>query len=117
VKRILIALVWLVFSFACQSSRSRPNGLLDEDQMVSILLDIQLTEGIVSAMPVPYDSANVLYSLMEKEVFIKHGVSDSVFTTSMKFYLEDAALIEKIYERIIDSLMVKESNPGIEERM
>jgi hypothetical protein len=117
VKRILIALVWLVFALACQSSRSKPEGLLNEDQMVSILLDIQITEGIVSAMPVPYDSANVLYSLLEKEVFFKHGVTDSVFISSMKFYLEDAAMMEKIYGRIIDSLMVKESNPGIEERM
>ena len=85
--------------------------------MVAVLLDIQLTEGIVSAIPIPYDSSGNLYSLMEKEIFIKHGVSDSVFTRSMKYYLEDAVLMEKIYARIIDSLTVMENNPGIEERM
>lgn len=85
--------------------------------MVSVLLDIQLTEGMVSAIPVPYDSSNVLYPLMEKDVFEKHGVTDSVFTRSIKFYLEDVVAMERIYARVIDSLVVKENSPGIEERM
>ncbi|WP_026953451.1 DUF4296 domain-containing protein [Algoriphagus mannitolivorans] len=115
--RILILLIFLVCISACQSSNPSQEGVLTEDQMVAVLLDIQLTEGMVSAIPIPYDSSGVLYTLMEKEIFIKHGVSDSVFTRSMKYYLEDAVMMEKIYARIIDSLTVMENNPGIEERM
>lgn len=115
--RILVFFFFIGVLGACSSSRRPPEGILSEDQMVAVLLDVQLTEGIVSAIPVPYDSSTRLYSLMEKDIFLKHGVSDSVFTRSMKFYLEDAATMEKIYARIIDSLTVMESNPGIEERM
>ena len=79
--------------------------------MVNILIDIQLTEGMVSAIPIPYDSSQILYSLMEKDVFFKHGVSDSVFTSSMLYYLEDAGKMDRIYARVIDSLVVLENTP------
>jgi hypothetical protein len=78
--------------------------------MVSILLEIQLSEGKVSSLPVSYDSSQVLYSLMEKDIFLKHGVIDSVFTTSMEYYLEDAEKMDWIYARVIDSLVVLENN-------
>jgi tRNA(Phe) wybutosine-synthesizing methylase Tyw3 len=115
VKRILILFLVVRFFASC-TSESIPKGILSEGEMVKILVDIQLTEGMVSAMPIPYDSSQVLYSLMEKEVFIKHEVTDSVFTKSMLYYLEDAKKMDRIYARVIDSLMVRETNPGIEER-
>jgi hypothetical protein len=47
---------------------------------------------------------------MEKDIFSKHGVTDSVFTTSMEHYLEDAGKMDRIYARVIDSLVVLENN-------
>lgn len=81
--------------------------------MVEVLIDIHLTEGLTSALPVAYDSSKVLYSLLEKEVFMKHEVTDSVFTQSMLYYLRDPAEMELIYSRVVDSLVVKESSEGI----
>ncbi|RIW12037.1 DUF4296 domain-containing protein [Algoriphagus lacus] len=101
---------------ACERN-STPGGILSEDQMVKVLIDIQLTEGIVSALPIPYDSSQVLYSVLEKEVFSKHGVEDSVFTKSMLFYLEDAKKMDRIYGRVIDSLTVLETTPGKKEEL
>ena len=96
---------------ACLScTKTTPSkAVLSEEEMVSILLDIQLTEGKVSSLPVTFDSSQVLYSLMEKDVFLKHGVSDSVFTSSMLYYLEDAGKMDRIYARVIDSLVVLEN--------
>jgi hypothetical protein len=111
VKRILAFLFSLIFLGSCDSN-SPPPGILSEDKMVNVLIDIQLTEGIVSALPVAYDSSQVLYSLLEKDVFEKHGVQDSVFTESMIFYLEDAGKMDRIYSRVIDSLTLHESIPG-----
>lgn len=109
-KRILTVLLLSIFTISCDSSRV-PSGILSEDEMVNMLIDIQLTEGIVSSLPIAYDSSNLLYSLLEKDIFIKHGVEDSVFTHSMIFYLEDAQTMDRIYARVIDSLVVRESNP------
>jgi hypothetical protein len=85
--------------------------VLDEDLMVSVLIDIQLAEGKVSSFPISYDSSQVLYSLLEKDIFSKHRVTDSVFIMSMEYYLEDAEKMDRMYARVIDSLVVLESNP------
>lgn len=112
-KRILTLLLFLIFLGSCNRN-SPPPGILSEDEMVKVLIDIQLTEGIVSSLPIPYDSSQALYALMEKDVFIKHAVEDSVFTKSMLFYLQDAGKMNLIYSRVIDSLTVHESIPGNE---
>ncbi|AMQ56373.1 DUF4296 domain-containing protein [Algoriphagus sanaruensis] len=109
--RYLLGVLLLVFGISCDR-QSQPEGVLSEGQMVEVLIDIQLTEGKVSALPVSYDSSQVLYNLLEKEIFINHGVSDSVFTQSMLYYLEDAGKMDQIYARVIDSLVVLESNPS-----
>jgi len=83
--------------------------------MVAILIDIQLTEGKASTLPITFDSSQVLYSLMEEEVFRKHGVSDSLFTKSMVYYLEDAGKMDQLYTRVIDSLVVLENNSRTKE--
>lgn len=112
--RYLISALLMIFSFACADEQAPP-GVLTEDEMVMILKDIHLTEGKVSALPITYDSSQTLYRLMEREVFLKHEVSDSVFTESMRYYLKDAGIMDRIYARVIDSLTVLESNNGKEE--
>ncbi|TXD75851.1 DUF4296 domain-containing protein [Algoriphagus ratkowskyi] len=110
--KIFLLLSFCLLSFASCNSANKPSGLLAEDKMVEVLIDIHLTEGLTSAMPVAYDSSRVLYSLLEKDVFLKHEVSDSVFTQSMLYYLRDPAEMEQIYSRVVDSLMVRESSGG-----
>ena len=102
-----------LLGLACFSCRQAtpPNTFLSEDQMVSILVDIQLTEGKVSSLPMTFDSSKTLYTLMEKDIFLKHGVSDSVFTSTMLNFLEDAGKMDRIYARVIDSLVVLENTP------
>ncbi len=112
--RYWISILTVILFWAC-SDEGTPLGILPEDQMVVILKDIHMTEGKVSALPIPYDSSQTLYKLLEKEVFLKHEVSDSVFTQSMRFYLEDPVKMDRIYARLIDSLTVLESNNGKEE--
>ncbi len=90
-------------------SEKQPEGVLPEDKMVEVLIDIQLTEGIAGAMPVSYDSSQVIYRLLEREVFLKHEVEDSVFIQSMTYYLQYPAKIDAIYARVVDSLSLKQS--------
>ena len=80
--------------------------------MVEVLIDIHLTEGVVSSLPMAYDSSRVLYSLLEKDVLKKHQVEDSIFTQSMLYYLQYPSDMEDIYARVVDSLVVRESAEG-----
>ena len=112
--KAILTFLLLLSCFSCTESTSS-QGVLSEDQMVAILIDIQLTEGKASTLPITFDSSQVLYSLMEEEVFRKHGVSDSLFTKSMLYYLEDAGKMDQLYTRVIDSLVVLENNSRTKE--
>ena len=114
-KRLVLACLLLLSMAGCDEN-PKPKDLLSEEKMVNVLIDIHLTEGIASSLPIPYDSSQVLYSLLEKEVFVKHQVEDSVFTKSMIYYLQDPAIMDRIYARVVDSLVVRESSGGIEDK-
>lgn len=93
--------------FSC-SQQPAPKGLLSEDKMVSIIVDIHLTEGFVQSLPIPYDSSKKVYPVLEQDVFAKHGVADSVYIASLQYYLRDPVFMERVYSRAIDSLTVIE---------
>ena len=115
-KRLSIVCFLLILLASCDSTK-KPEGLLPEDKMVEVLIDIHVTEGIASSLPIPYDSSQVLYRLLEKDMFINNDVEDSVFHKSLIYYMADPTKINNIYSRVVDSLRVRESEDGIEERM
>lgn len=93
--------------FSCGKERL-PEGVLNEDKMVEIMIDIHLAEGLVSTFPIHYDSSRILYPMFEKEVFKKHQTPDSVFVKSLEHYMRDARKMDRLYARTIDSLHVIE---------
>jgi hypothetical protein len=113
-KNLAILTILLVFT-SCAKIR-KPDLLLSEDKLINVLIDVQITEGIVSSLPVSYDSSQVLYRLLEQEIFLKHQVEDSVFTQSLIYYMQNPANMDRIYSRVIDSLSVRETTKGTEER-
>jgi hypothetical protein len=115
VKRLLI-LCFFCFGLIACDSENLPDHVLPEDKMVEVLIDIQLTEGIASSLPIPYDSSQVLYRLLEREIFLKHDVQDSVFTQSMIYYLQYPIKMDAMYARVIDSLILKQANENVVEQ-
>lgn len=76
---------------------------------MNVLIDIHIAEGISSSLPVSFDSSGVMYSLLEKDVFTKHEITDSVFTQSMLYYLQYPESMDDIYARVVDSLSMKQA--------
>lgn len=114
-RKLLSIAFLLIFAAACRNS-DKPDYVISEDQLVTILVDIHITEGIASSLPIPYDSSQVVYTLLEKEVFEKHEVSDSVFTQSLLFYLKDPQLMDEVYGRVVDSLSKKQTIQAAEQQ-
>lgn len=108
------AILLLFLTLSCESKK-KPTYVLSKEKMISVLIDIHLTEGIASALPISYDSSQTVYTLMEQEVFAKHRVSDSIFKESMRYYLQFPDQMDELYARVIDSLVVKESAPDSQE--
>lgn len=107
--RRLVQISFMILLLVGCTSDKKPEDVLPEDKMVEVLIDIQMTEGIAGALPISYDSSQVLYRLLEREVFLKHEVEDSVFIQSMVYYLQYPAKIDAIYARVVDSLSLRQS--------
>jgi len=100
-------MLMLFVGIAC-SKQEIPEGILSEDKMVEVLIDIHLAEGMVSSFPIHYDSSRLLYPYFENEVFLKHDIADTVFKKSLEYYMLDIKTMDRIYARTIDSLHVVE---------
>lgn len=101
--------ILVILALACACSRNTPpKGILSEDKIVEVLIDIHMAEGTVSSLSIPYDSSKKIYPILEKKVFLKHQITDSVYMKSFEYYLRDSKVMERIYSRTIDSLSLKE---------
>lgn len=106
-KHLYIAFAFLFGTISCRDNNGS-DDILSEDTMVNILVEIHLTEGFVQSLSIPYDSSKILYPILERRIFEKYGIPDTVYVKSLEYYLRDAAKMEYLYERAIDSLSVKE---------
>ncbi|HVD99949.1 MAG TPA: DUF4296 domain-containing protein [Cytophagaceae bacterium] len=97
--------------FACQATKIEekiPSDVLPEDKMVQVMIDVQLLESSFTQKHLPHDSAVFLYSLYEKDLFKKHQITDSTYWKSFKYYSARPIIMDKIYERVVDSLSLRE---------
>ncbi|MFA6245737.1 MAG: DUF4296 domain-containing protein [Mucilaginibacter sp.] len=89
----------LLFLTACQSE-DRPKGVLNEKDMISLLLDIHLTDGSVYQVPQVPDSLYKYSSQKYVALFKRHHTTDAVYKTSLKYYSTQPEKIQDIYSKI-----------------
>jgi len=54
------------------------------------------------------DSVRVFFPEVEKRLFEKHDIDDSLYLISFNYYLENVELMEEIYTAVVDSLSLRE---------
>jgi hypothetical protein len=97
----------MLVAIAC-SSKDSPKGIIDQEKMVDIMIDIHLAEAAVQEMRLQKDSAAKVYAVQEKYIFKKHNVSDTVFLVSYNYYVEHPEQLELIYAAVIDTLSLRQ---------
>jgi hypothetical protein len=110
-KKILFPILLFILTCSCNDDPyniSIPKGILPSDTMISILIDVHLIEGAIAHANVPRDSALLLYALYEKDLYQKHKINDSIYKTSYKFYSEHPLILNRMYDKVIDSLNLRE---------
>lgn len=107
-KSFLILLAgWLMQ--ACTSPLDpAPADLIAEKKMTAILFDIHVAESRVENMGLPHDSALAFFQRQQQQIFEKHQVPAQKFFRSYDYYVKNVSELDKIYEKVIDSLSVKE---------
>lgn len=111
--RILWCLLLTVVLISGCKQEKKPDFILSEEEMVSILMQMYLAEERFSKISVPYDSVTKLVPLFKDKVFAEAGVSHDVYMKSMEYYMANPKRLEYIYSALVDSLsLLEQSRPN-----
>ena len=102
---IIIRFFSLLTFFIITSCEVHENvDVISKDKMVSILIEMHLTEESIMELKLPDDTSNVFFSEKEKEVFKKYMVDEEFYRKSYSYYFFRPKELESIYIKVIDSL-------------
>jgi hypothetical protein len=105
IRNILLGM--LIFVLSACGGGEKPEGVLTEKQMVSVMTELYLAEEKVNKIPIPYDSIKELFPMFSERAFAKAGISDTAFQKSLRYYMEKPEKLEDIYTTLVDSLNLK----------
>lgn len=107
-KYILLYLCISVLLFSCQqnSEAQLPKGILDTDKMTSVMVDIQLLEGLIAVRTIQTEKINFYYNT----TFKKHKIDKKTFDRSIEYYTGHPAELEIIYQDVITELSKKQAS-------
>jgi hypothetical protein len=104
-KPIFVIIALLLFGCG---SQEKPKGLLSQDEMVSLMVDVYLAEARISTTGIPRDSATKLFEPYESALIAKRGITDSILQANYAYYLQKPDELEKILDAVIDTLNLRE---------
>ncbi len=102
----LLTFVLGIFMLACTRD-ARPPEVLDQQQMVTLLIDLYLAESRIALQNVPKDSGYKYFVPFEDSLLRAHALSDSVLRKSYEYYLDRPEQFERVYAAVVDSLNLR----------
>jgi len=111
--KIFSRILLVILLASCYHSASDPDFDMDlvlpADSMVTLLTDLHVADGIVSAIKSKKLPVGHLSSEYFEAVLKKHSISHDAFEESMRYYAYHAEELDEIYEQVITDLSKKES--------
>ncbi len=107
-KRIFIVLITVFVLSGCQKNKV-PEHVIPPDDMVSILVDIHLTDGILSSSQLRRELAQKDTSNIYNILLYNYGYSRKDFDTSLFYYGKNIALYDQIYNDVLNRLSEMET--------
>jgi hypothetical protein len=92
----------------CVRKDKPPKDIMSKQEMVSFLIDLHIIEAKMNFARFPNDSIKLFFPEIEKELFKKHNISDTLYFKSYQYYLNDMFDMEEIYTAVVDSLSLRE---------
>ncbi len=119
---MIIMLFVLATLYGCKDKGFMPERLLDEQEMISIMTDVQVIEADINYQKTlererdPKDTTIIAhkdYVKMSKDyydqLFEHYGITDSIFSQNMKYYTEHPEVLERIMDSVVNRLTKEQS--------
>ncbi|MCQ2604992.1 MAG: DUF4296 domain-containing protein [Bacteroidales bacterium] len=106
-KKYILLACCILFLFSCSGKKKKldDNGLLTQEELVSVLIDIHLYDATVSTIRARESKSQPQLSQAYYDSLILHSheCNDSIFRASVEYYTIEGK-IKSIYEQVVDSL-------------
>jgi hypothetical protein len=89
----------LLYLTACKSN-DVPDGIIKEKEMISLLTDVHITDGVIYTLPQVPDSLYKYGRAKYIAVFKKHHTTDDQFQKSLKYYSLHPDKLQEMYGKI-----------------
>ena len=100
----MIPALFLLFSCSNKGKESVPKHLLTEQEMVSVLADIQIIEADLTSRKTNQQDIAGWPQQYYDQLFEHHGITDSVFSESLRYYTLHPATLERIMDSVVQRL-------------
>jgi hypothetical protein len=107
-KRIFTLFCLSLVFLACNQS-SLPKGIMDEEKMVKVLMDVHITDSYLNQV---YQRDTLLMQAHARYnyIFKKYQIDSATLTKNIKYYSLRPKLLSKMYQTIQDSLQLREDS-------
>ncbi len=108
-KKYLFIGILLISVFSCKEPKEKiPDSVIPMDKMINVLIDVHLIEANISTKNTPKDTGIIYFNKYKVDLYKKYSITDSLYKRSFDFYAARPGLMDKMYEKIIDSLSLLE---------
>jgi hypothetical protein len=113
VRILLVGLIIIcVIAFSCSSRKNKldRSGLIPEKELISILTDLYLSDGLMTLPKVHHWFPNTDSTVTYLHVIEKHGYTKQTMDKTMKFYyIRNPKKLVKIYDKVLGVLSEMDS--------
>lgn len=103
--KILIALSITCLLACAENTKKLPQGILSSDQMIGVMVDLQLIEGLIAVRDTELEEVNTYY----QSIFKKHQIDKETLDKSIQYYSKHPDILEIVYQEVITELSKKQA--------
>lgn len=102
--KTIVLLVATILLISCNAKEDVPKHVIPKDEMIDIILDIHLTDGLFTITKVRRDFTKNDSLNYYNEIFQNYGYTRADFDTSVYYYSKKINEYDKIYEEVLNRL-------------
>lgn len=112
----LFCILFCLSLLGCQRQNDKkPENLIPESKLVPILADIHMAEALIETNVIYPDTALMVFTKEQREIFKKYGVTQGEFKKTYRYYLRNLTAMDALYESVVDTLSLRETKIQMKE--
>lgn len=108
-KIFIISIILYLFSCGYNAKPEKPQNIISEDTLKLILIDMHLAGSIINNSNETGLYQNKLKTKYTNDIFKKYHIDSIIYDSTIKYYSHNPELFDKLYEEIIKSISILQS--------